>query len=95
MSPEEFESSIIYAPPIPDTVFEPLLTVEEAFEIAVASDLITTSFPKIDTACTTIKPYRDTITYSCPCCGTDYISDCIGFIPNCKNCGSRLLRLQE
>ena len=34
-----------------------------------------------------IKPKTD---YICNYCGTRYVSDENGFIPNCKNCGARL-----
>lgn len=29
--------------------------------------------------------------YVCPCCGTDFVTDTIGFTPECKNCGARLV----
>ena len=32
--------------------------------------------------------------YRCPCCGTDFTTDTIGFTPECKNCGARMTEIQ-
>ena len=39
-----------------------------------------------------IKPKTD---YICNYCGTRYVSDENGFIPNCHNCGARLDKADE
>ena len=36
------------------------------------------------------KPKIKSATYVCPYCGTHYIADTAGFIPNCKNCGATM-----
>ena len=38
----------------------------------------------------TEKADKQSDTYICPCCGTAYIAEGSGFIPNCTNCGARL-----
>ena len=40
---------------------------------------------------TTTAPYNPICeTFICPCCGTTYIANRAGFIPNCTNCGSTM-----
>lgn len=33
--------------------------------------------------------------YNCKYCGTEYIADMTGFIPNCHNCGAKMERVNE
>jgi DNA-directed RNA polymerase subunit RPC12/RpoP len=33
--------------------------------------------------------------YNCKYCGTEYIADMTGFIPNCHNCGAKMERVDE
>lgn len=38
------------------------------------------------------QPEPKNMTYVCQYCGTHYIANAVGFIPNCKNCGATMER---
>ena len=42
-----------------------------------------------------VTTFNNSITYVCPYCGTNYIADSSGFIPNCKNCGATMEKVDE
>lgn len=99
MNVEEFEKSIISCPDIDyEEAFTSLITKEEAAEIigiALNTDSLLVADPHYDWTTTTSAPHRLTTLYNCKYCGTEYIADMTGFIPNCHNCGAKMERVDE
>lgn len=100
MSPEEFDKAIISCPDIDyEEAFTSLITKEEAAEIigiTLNTDNLLVADPHhYDWVITTSAPHRPTTLYKCKCCGTEYIADSAGFVPNCKNCGGTMERINE
>ena len=71
-------------------IYTPILTPNEARKM-LGIDAIEDPSPELISL-----PLEDNISvehirYICPACGTIYIHNGCGFIPNCQNCGSQLV----
>ena len=100
MSPEEFEKNIVYCPEITEDMSESIVDHETAVRIALSDCTVdwcdvkcNLMLSNTDTTLYSTAPYNPICeTFVCPCCGTHYIADSAGFIPNCKNCGSTMVK---